>query len=277
MKVKIFYSIFLIISMFFISCDIIENKGVYYIEESENINNDTVTEETFEKKVLLIEFTGHKCPNCPEAHATVKELQSVYNEKIIPISIHAGILAYPQGSYTYNFITTEGTEMYNSFGISAIPIGIVNSLDKNNLSTHTAWASKIDENLLTNPLIGLTISNTVVDNNINTEITYTALEDINSNLKLCAYLIEDSIVSKQDSSGVGVVNYLHRHALRDVFNATVWGDDILTANILKGDKNTTTLSLAINSVWNINHCKVVAFIYDDQTKEVLNSEEKSVK
>jgi len=276
MKKNIIYSTLMFFAMLFVACDIVETKGVYFTEQTSDNNVDTTTLK-FDKKVLLIEFTGHKCPNCPAAHAIVKNLQTIYGEKIIPFSIHAGILAKPQGSYSYNFLTPEGTEMFNSFGITGIPTGIINSLDKNNLVSAEAWATQIDNTLLNSPTIGLTLTNSIVDNNIKTEINYTALEDISSNLKLCAYLIEDSIVSKQDSMGIPVLNYLHRHVFRDAFTATVWGDDILTATVLKGDKNTTTLSLPINEVWNLNNCKVITFIYNDQTKEILNAEEKSVK
>ncbi len=58
---KIFYIISIIILYIFVSCDKVEPP---YIENPVIIdtNNNEGT-----KRVLIEEFTGHLCPNCPEA------------------------------------------------------------------------------------------------------------------------------------------------------------------------------------------------------------------
>jgi len=45
------------------SCDIVE--GPYLTDET--INPIDTTTNTYVKKVLVEDFTGHKCPNCPDA------------------------------------------------------------------------------------------------------------------------------------------------------------------------------------------------------------------
>jgi len=267
--------LFILVSLSF-SCDILEpSKGDYYLEVADQ-NQDTGTYD-FEKKVLLLEFTGHKCTNCPEAHRTVVTLKGVYAEKLIPVYIHAGLLAKPQGDFTYDFTTTEGSEIYSTFGISSIPTGIVCSLDKTKLSSHTSWAGEIETALSTSNSIGITIENTYnsANRNLTTKIKYKALENIEAQLQLSVFLIEDSIISKQIDAGVTIDNYVHLHAFRDALSNT-WGNTLEQTTFAKGFSDEQTFTLELNSIWNSDNCSVVAFIYNNETKEVLNVEEKNI-
>ncbi len=264
--------LFVFISVFFFACDIITTEGVFYAEKAE-APDTTQNPDVIERSVLLIEFTGHKCPNCPKAHKTVKELSAIYKEQLIPISIHAGILAYPQGTYTYNFLTAEGTDMYKSFGISGIPIGVVNSLDKNNLKSNEGWATDIENLIEITPNIDIQMTHSEKENVITTTVKYKTTEDITNKLKICVYLIEDKIVSKQDSSGIEIEDYLHRHVFRDSYTATIWGEDLKNTELIKDTEYIETFTLNFNNVWNRQNCYVITYIYDDLTKEVLNAKE----
>ena len=51
--------------------------------------------QTSQKIVIIEKFTGHKCSNCPAATIKIKELQELYQDAIIPVSIH------PQLDTTY--------------------------------------------------------------------------------------------------------------------------------------------------------------------------------
>jgi len=37
-----------------------------------------------DRKVLLEELTGVRCPNCPAGAAVVKELKTLYGDKLVP-------------------------------------------------------------------------------------------------------------------------------------------------------------------------------------------------
>jgi hypothetical protein len=270
---------FLISIFFFFSCDVVEiKKDVYYIQETEEENPDT-TQVTYEKKVALIEFTGHLCTNCPDAHRSINLLEEIYGDKLIPIAIHAGHYARIEAGagFTSDYKTSEGTEIYQEFGTPATPVGIINSVNKNNLSSSSAWSSEIDAFIESEPLIGINISNSFssVDNKLTTEIYFEALENLNSELQLIVCLTEDSIISKQIDDGVIIDDYIHRHVLRKIMTET-WGNPILTASILDGDNNILSLEMILNENWNKNNCSVVAFIYDNESKEILNAEEKKI-
>ncbi len=272
---KIF--LFALVSFLF-SCDIVENsKDVYYIQATEEENIDTTTG-TYEKNVLLLEFTGHRCINCPEAHESIDMLKGIYGENLIPVAIHTTSLALPYGEFTTNFTTADGELVKKAFGISAIPTGVVNFIDKTKLSSHTSWADEIETELSKPNILGLNITNNynTSDRNLSIKVKYEILENFNANLKLGVYLLEDSIISKQLFPGDSIAKeYEHRHVFRDAIT-DVWGETIQKTTFTKGFKEELSFSTQLNSAWNENKCIIVAFIYDDTTKEILNTEEKNI-
>jgi hypothetical protein len=74
------------------SCDKIE-EGNYVIDRGTN-PIDTTTQDTVLRHVILLEeFTGVKCNNCPAANARAKELQSIYGEEnLILLGIEPSLL-----------------------------------------------------------------------------------------------------------------------------------------------------------------------------------------
>ena len=66
------------------------------------------------KKILLEEFTGHKCVYCPTASKTAHDLKEIYGKQLVSVAMHAGTLAEPDGSgdFTANYTTTTGDDLY---------------------------------------------------------------------------------------------------------------------------------------------------------------------
>jgi len=77
--------------------------------------------------ILLEEFTGHLCVNCPEATIQAHDLKQTYGSKLLLLSIHAGSLAEPSAApYERNFLTTPGSAIFNQFDPIGVPTGMVN-------------------------------------------------------------------------------------------------------------------------------------------------------
>lgn len=83
---KILSLIFLVI-IALAGCDKVEPP---YTQQ--NTNTDTTINNNV-KRVLIEEFTGHLCPNCPEASHIAENLQQLYPGKITIIAIHSGNFA----------------------------------------------------------------------------------------------------------------------------------------------------------------------------------------
>ena len=70
----------LVIAFFFSSCDDIAPDERYIPVEKTNPR----------RAVLIEDFTGQDCVNCPAAHRIMESLEKQYPENVIPVSIHCG-------------------------------------------------------------------------------------------------------------------------------------------------------------------------------------------
>ena len=112
------------------SCDKLKEP---YIIESNVTPSDTiplVASDTanFDGKivVLLEDYTGVKCNNCPEAGALALQLQEQNEGHLVVLGVHPkSALQNPAGGFP-DFRTDDGNEWNNYFNIAAYPNGLVN-------------------------------------------------------------------------------------------------------------------------------------------------------
>ena len=133
---------FLIISTLLLilnSCDKIEENNFIDGENQTNTIKGVI------KKILIEDFTGHRCQNCPQAAEELHAIQEAFPEQIVGIAVHAGEFATPYPSeanrYTTDFRTEEGTDIHDAFLASAYPTGMVNRNGglNNSILNYTDW------------------------------------------------------------------------------------------------------------------------------------------
>ena len=259
-------------------CDKIEEP---YLEEGSTIWNG--------RKILIYDFTGHKCGNCPRAHRLLFGFKNLFNNAVIPIAIHGTFFAmpdnHPEGRLAYDFRTLIGdilagrdfsTDGY--YGEMNLPIGLVNNLAKESLKPDALWAEEVHKFISTYPEFDIRIYNSYcsLGDNIITEIFVETLIAGSRNIHLNVLIIEDGIVQWQTDyaqSPSYVENYMHDHVLRDGFTGP-FGVAVNenNNNLTVGKIIQREYSRQINQEWNKENCSVVAFIYDFDTKEVLQAE-----
>ena len=130
-------------------------------------------------------------------------------------------------------------------------------------SSFTDWASKAGEQLFQAPTIDLSISE---DNN-SVSIQARRLSESNNSLKLVVCITEDSIIDKQIDGSELIEEYEHNHVLRKVINGT-WGSNIQ----LSTTSSTYSYGYSLEDSWVRSNCNIVAFVYDNSNKEVLQVE-----
>jgi thiol-disulfide isomerase/thioredoxin len=268
--------------MILASCDKISHPFV------EGKPNDTTT--TLKpRKVLLEDFTGHRCPNCPEGHAVVKDLEQLYGEQLIAISIHAGVFALVVPPvYTYNFSTPTGEALNTAFGVSTYPSGMVNrkKVTGNYVLGKDSWGTEV-AGLITQAAdawIVLTPTWNSTSRSLDVKVDSEFLNSLTGTYRLCVYLTEDSIVKPQKdnlSTPSDVMNYNHMHVLRGAVNST-WGDTLAVDPTAGQIFTKTYTGFNVNAGWDESNCKVVAFIYRDDDAdgtryEVVQAERKKIK
>ena len=268
---KVFLSFVILIFIF--SCDKIEPP--YKVNNSNN--NDTTT---FVQKVLIEDFTGHRCGNCPRAHEKLHQLISLYGDKVIGIAWHSGFFANPlPPNYPADYRTIEAEEIANTFGVTQWPIGMVNRTDYNGskLLSYDAWSEALANLINQTPkaYIAIQANYQTAKSQVNASISVKLLDNIDSPIKLCVFLTEDSIISAQTDYDVNpnlIPNYLHMHMFRASFNGT-WGNELSLSEKHIGDTLLRQFSLTWNNAWIKNNCHVVAFIYNVNSDAIIQVNE----
>ena len=280
---KIFIMIVAMIGLAFLfnQCDKIE--GPYY----ETINKEDVTVEfpdidpnTVYRKVLIEEFTAHRCNNCPDGHHTLDQLLQQYGDTLVAIGIHCTGLAKPLGSlYSYDFRTEAGDAIGGDYNIQNIPTAIVNMVYKDKGWPREEWATVIHEVERANAVAAIQLINEYDADSqvlkVNAKVTL--LQEYSNPLQLVFYLVEDGIVKPQKDGDHDVENYVHNHVLRAAINGT-YGMLLKDGELFNvGESETLASSINMSGTdWNPQNCYVVAVLFNPTVREVVQVEKLDV-
>jgi hypothetical protein len=268
--VNILYLMFLLIGLS--NCDKIEAP---FTEKNNQTNKDTLI------NVLIEDFTGFKCGNCPNGHKKLDSLQGIYGDRLISIGIHAGFYAKPDnsGNFTNDYRSETGNEIDSKFKISALglPKGMINRVNVNSTRAidTDGWGEVIEDALEQKPSLDIKIANNFTPGTLtlNCAVTIKAVDTISQPLVLSIYVVEDSIRDWQrdyNPTEHDIQNYVHRNILRDAINGT-WGSDLQNGMVQKEQEIYRSYTYNLNSKWNYKHIYVVAFVYNRDSYEVLQS------
>ncbi len=270
----------LLLSLIIMSaCDKVEPP---YMEQANSSSGNVDTTETFVQKVLIEDFTGHTCTNCPAASEKLEELITLYGDKIVPMAIHVGWFAQPAGAnYPEDFTTPEGDAIDAVFlaSTAGLPQGMVNRKEEagNRLVAASGWASLASQILALDPQIGLTITNAydTATRQVDINVKTTFLNDFNENLKLVVMITEDSIIAPQLVDNVYTPDYKHMHMLKDGIT-DVWGDLIVNGSVPKDEIKENNYSYTLDATWKEKYCNIVAYIYYENSYEIVQADFKPV-
>ena len=266
----------IIVGLFLQSCDKIDAPYGQAGGDTNPAPTDSVVQ-----KVLLEDFTGFHCTNCPGAHRTAKQLQTLYGDRVLVLGLHVGIFAQPGiwgPDYTYDFRSQASTDVYTALANNLpLPVGLVNrKAYQGSVPLYSGtWASAVDAELKKTPRAGIefdTITYNTSTRAISGSVTVEFLSTITEELSISFFTVEDSIIQPQLDNGVDILQYNHMHVLRGSLNST-WGQSIGTDNAA-GSKKTITFSGTYNPTDAIpENSFVYAIVINKATKEVVNVEE----
>lgn len=252
--------------------NVIENHGCRLFFTTTDRN---VSMETENKKMLIEEFTGIHCGNCPDAHELIDELFKAQGDNLYALAYHAGGYANPFSSEP-DYRTPMGDSLDIYFKPDGYPNGMVN---RNSFDTDTymhgrgMWAAYGRTIVAQAAPVNIWV-NSIYDSEtrlltIDVEGYYTADVDADFNL-LNVVVTQSNIKGPQGGGGMGN-NYVHNHMVRA--NITpMWGDTIAACR--QGDffkkQYRYTVPEDINGVvTDPAHFEVVAFVAVDET-DILN-------
>lgn len=279
-------SIAVVVAVFLNACD----KIKYPIEKS----GETVTGTSFiykdnsaiaeSRKVLLEDYTGHTCGNCPAAAEVAHQLAEQHGNKLVLIAVHAGFFARLKNpDYTTSYTTTVGNDWdgSNGFGISAAgnPNGMVNrkAYDGSRIQKETKWPSSV-ASAVNEPLIVTLNVNSEYDTTVralNVLVRAKFKSAYQNNVKLSVVYTEDEVIGHQldyRKKPELVSDYHFEHMLRGSVNGS-WGEILKSGPVAAND--TVQLSyknFKVPEEFNDRNIGLVVFAFDETTKEVIQAE-----
>lgn len=249
---KKYIYLFALISLF-VACDhISEGDELIYIKQK-----------PAQRVVLLEDFTGQKCVNCPFGTEVIEQLLKVYGDTVVAVGIHSGPLGFKGNANNVGLATDLGDEYYNHWNLEYQPVGLIN---RHGAVNYTDWAKVVKEELAKTAAIGMTASATLQDGTINIVVEAAGKEGTVSG-KLQVWVLEDGITAlqlmPQEMGGGSKSDYVHNHVLRTAVNGT-WGDDFA---ISEGATKKQIYTQVVDAKWNTANLSIVAFVYNDNGVE----------
>jgi thiol-disulfide isomerase/thioredoxin len=243
-----------------------------------------------EQRVLLEDFTGQFCGNCPRAAAVAAQLKQQYGERLVVIGEHmTDYFAAPKSYFPYQVdyrVSPYSLELENAFGLVALPKGAVNRLPRPGSSTlaleFADWGTAVQEQLA-RPIqaeLLITPQYQAATHTLNLKI---ATRYINAQpgrtLRLGVFLTEDNITGGQKdydrpTGQQDLSNYVHRHVLRATLAGTFGSVQASSPATGRVYNNYLGYVLPVSTttqqpLWNTANVSVVAYLADDATKEIV--------
>ena len=222
------------------------------------------------RTILVEEFTGFKCKNCPDASKSLHLLkENQYEDQLILVAVHAGTLAQPNiaGNYSSaDYRTTEGTQLAADFQVDYVPVGLINRVPDGGSSTpfyeKEIWASVIATEL-EKPVeadVKLSATYNAATRLVNIAVDGKFLVDGTDKEYLSVFVIEDQVIGEQDSNGFHIEHFHHKSMFRGTVNG-LYGEKILDTAIPKDYTFTKNYTYTLPAAINPAKCHLVAFIH----------------
>lgn len=236
-----------------------------------------------DRVVLVEEFTGVQCVNCPDGSKKLQEILTAQGDKVIAISIHGGNFAVPLPESKYDFRTDDGSELLPYLnapnnGPIGYPSAIVNrkwfSGQQDRMLFLSEWAGFVSAELQEAPKVRIDMNKdyNTTSRELSIDLDLFFFEAIANDVNVSIVITEDEIVDYQKDTNGKVPDYVHKHVLRDVITTNYRGD-LVAKNVAANSDYSYNYTYTLPDGWHSEHCHVVAFVSrnDGGTLDVLQA------
>ena len=213
------------------------------------------------KTVLIKDFTGARCVNCPAAAEYAHNLQHQLDEDhIFIMSVHAGYLAQPIGSFP-DFLTDEGTEWYNNhdsnplFSVDHVALTDGNTLKVEQIDAPVAEA--LEEEQSFEIMVGTQYDEG--SRQLQVSVQAAALTEMDGQFYITVCLVEDHIIGWQTIPGGVDKEYDFRNVFRGTLNGAN-GEEFESLHVNANDSFHFSYSTEINADYNADECYLMVYV-----------------
>lgn len=216
--------------------------------------------------ILIEEYTGQNCVNCPDAAELLHEQVSLHPDRVITVALHAK----STGQTRRTLENEEADRLFRHFSLpTAVPCIMVNrrvlASDGNRYSNKRAlWPELISKSVSAPAVLRLSVEATHEDGTLTYAVTgskATPSSPLPSRLSLTVWLVED-LYSGQKVLDKENPRFLHRNVLRKVL--------LEKKAYTPGTPVRETVRIAPETA-NLKYAKVVAFVSNAETEEILEA------
>lgn len=237
-------------------------------------NNNTPPPENpipsaFQKNLMIEAFGGEWCANCVFGDDLLNDLSQQFPTQIIQAHIHHNdVFEKP------HFQTLD-----NFFGVASFPRIIINrkpSTKGTQIGTVPIktidWEENIQCSLNEAAVCGILINSNLFGDSLSIEAQIHSKENISSDTRLVAYLVENNVPAISQAGAPNPQNYLHPYIYHELLTPE-WGTSI---TLEKGNTVTINLpSIELSGNYNFAELYIIAFINEhdilDTENNILNS------
>ncbi|MBK8956352.1 MAG: Omp28-related outer membrane protein [Saprospiraceae bacterium] len=248
-------------------------------------NNNAVVSK---RVVLLEEFTGASCVNCPAGIAISNLIADAYPDNVILVGVHSRFLAQPatKGQVDMRLPDAQAIEDFLGDWL-AKPEAAINRLYSTQAASYRygnpdSWKGIVEAELQKDPEFELSISPSYNENSreLRVVLNAKALKNIDKPIHLHCGINQSGILADQlDNQGPKIINFEHNHVLLKMLSA-ISGDRIAaSATENTSYTKTYTFTMPTDSIlWNADHCHVFGYVsLDENEKYILQAAEAPLK
>ena len=260
----------LLLSLMTTQCDVID-------QPFKNGGPQDTTSTAQLRNVLIEDFTGHRCKNCPKASKEIEALVDAFGaDRIIGLAIHAGPgnFTNTNADYPTDFTTQEGKDIQSFFGTNFLPVGMVNrenwtSSGNSHWSSYSNWPTLSAEAMDSTLRVELQVEAAVSSGTLSVDVSALPQVGILHDLDVVVMVKESGIVSPQlMPDDTRDAEYVHNNVLRDFVTPT-WGEEIGVSPMVPGDELTSSFNLAWSTDWVQANSAVVVYVFNPENYRIL--------
>lgn len=303
--------LFLAIGLFIVGCDKIENpykdniitkgtaaydssslnKGLYPGNWEDYLSNYWPVfphNANTNRNVLIEDFTGHMCPNCPAGANIAHQIVAAHPDRAFIASIHAG----PSVTGITNFQETEpglfsadftnpqglgyGIFFNDGFGFIGNPRGPINRSifgSEQMFTSPTSWSSNATNMINENNLkvnIQAKVNYFSPTRGLFLHVEVDAIADLPASARCVVYFIQNEVIAPQKNGPLVDTNYHHKDIHRGNIDGQLWGQPLLSdgAALLAGKNALMYYSYKIPQEYDPAKCHLLIYIMNNDTKEI---------
>ncbi|MBA3647197.1 MAG: Omp28-related outer membrane protein [Chitinophagales bacterium] len=249
-----------LISIFILSCQEI-GPGI-------NIENSNNNADSTEKKVLIENFTGVQCVNCPQGDTLIENLIQQYPGRVEVIDIHAGPLAEPV-ILSDPDLRTPYSDLLNTL-IGPFPFQPAASIDRKlfeispgdfeRIISRNYWAPFVQQELDSVAQVSIDVVPhfDTISRLLTVTLNVKFLNEVPDNINASVSITESKVITSQLNQQQVIPDYIHNNVLRTML--TPYNGEIIDGTKTAGTIWSKQFSIILPDVWNADNCRLIAFV-----------------